>query len=1294
MKNRATIGIIGVLVLILIVAVVTALQFNENPSIDNNDNLTTTHNIVCRWNASTDVIETNVSWYKNNNLFRQDNNISTNYSIVSSSNTSKGENWECNVTIYNGSTTLSQSTSITVQNTPPTKPVIKNSTNQDIGYEDSLLEDQHTYYTIHSTDADNDTLIYQHTYIGVDFCSVNQNTGAVDCYPTNETGSTQFTFLAHDGQNPVGTVVNLTIIPVNDPPEFSLSNQTIYENETLNYSVTASDDEDHIPLTFTVVPGLTELAGVTIEQINNYTSNIIFEPDGIGGHVGNWTITINVTDTNGSDSKSTIHNFTLEVLEVNHYPNITYISNNPANQTDPYLLQMNATDNYDNNTLNFSITPNCSLTNPWTNLTQVNWSVKNGNNVTSYATANWTGVLTNNHIACRNITITITDALGATDTENILLNISNINDAPTIHNYSKKLDILNNEYIYNLTGYESAPLKYQVNATDPDLLVEYNAALDSFQELLFYNTNETTDTFIRDHLDNNTGLINITAADMNRTGNFTVLITVTDFNNMSVNKTLKLEVLPNSPPTFNQTLEETCFERDNLNHNQSCYLNMSQYASDPESVSGDYVANFTDDSTKFNITNNGIIHFNATQEMVGTYRFNITITDTKGASTVDELTLYINNTNNKPDIGAINTPQPPSAMYHNQDKNNVINIPITDLDLELSGTNTSYSNYSYEDHNVTWYNNNLTQNITSYLSLSNSPVIVGDTATYQLTIDTSLEIGVYNITINVKDNYLSHTNTSTYDNDSTGFVFRIYNTTAPPEILEVYPYGEPQANTTILDWLNLSNTSTKEYTYIGVSENTSMIFNHTAWDENPANLTYRWVYDGTELNSSSLFNYNSSASFYNSRRAMKYYFGFFEAENVPSSTHNLTLTVIDGYDNSLKDNFTWHINVTNHNRPITFNNSLPNVTIKISRDETDMDLWDSDETYGFYDPDYDYDGDGQIELLEGNYSISYTVSDPLCDGFATINVSDPYHSILYNNETVMRGHGMLAKATQVGNCSVSFNATDGEYIATSNTINITVETVGDDSPETIETVEESGTRTVIETEQVEVPVPEEIEKPIPIDIVLPDMVTVYENNSIDIPLTITNTWNQTVMGVRLGYETNDTLNYTVKFERDYFYRLDPGEEIKTKMTVIGYRVGGLYEILVTADVTDPEYKDTAKIYLNSIEQSSTGAQVKTLIRFAQDLLTKNKECQELSEVLDQARESAEVGNNKKALEQLNSVINGCKYLISQEQKLLERPGRLRNIHIPLNTEQILYMILAMSIIAAVTGTIWVFKRKP
>jgi hypothetical protein len=136
-----------------------------------------------------------------------------------------------------------------------------------------------------------------------------------------------------------------------------------------------------------------------------------------------------------------------------------------------------------------------------------------------------------------------------------------------------------------------------------------------------------------------------------------------------------------------------------------------------------------------------------------------------------------------------------------------------------------------------------------------------------------------------------------------------------------------------------------------------------------------------------------------------------------------------------------------------------------------------------------------------------------------------------------------------------------------------------------------------------------------------------------------------------------------------------------------------YEIVIWANVSDPSYKDKAIIYVNAIEKARGNQSVTSAkITFAEDLLSSNPECIELNEFIRQAKDQIDNRNYEQASNILDSVIQGCKYLVSQSRLKDERPTGF-TIGINLDSVPYLKPILIVFFILLTAGIVLTFKLK-
>jgi len=186
-----------------------------------------------------------------------------------------------------------------------------------------------------------------------------------------------------------------------------------------------------------------------------------------------------------------------------------------------------------------------------------------------------------------------------------------------------------------------------------------------------------------------------------------------------------------------------------------------------------------------------------------------------------------------------------------------------------------------------------------------------------------------------------------------------------------------------------------------------------------------------------------------------------------------------------------------------------------------------------------------------------------------------------------------------------------------------------------------------------------IQKKIPyiidLDIINPEPAVIYGNNTLRQVINIINTGNKTLHGIYLGAVTNSS-TAKISFSNNYINELLEGAEQKTDLIIEDYKLYNNYEIIIYANVTNPEYNDKAVIFVNALEKSRGNQSVtSTKITFARDLLSSNPECIELNEFLKKSLDLMNIGEYAEAAKVTDAVIQGCKYLVSQSKLKDESP---------------------------------------
>ncbi len=225
----------------------------------------------------------------------------------------------------------------------------------------------------------------------------------------SETTSDSFTYRVTDGAGGEDTAtVNITIIPINDPPTISGTPPTsVAEDTAYSFTPTASDPDAGDTLTFSIT-NKPSWAG-----FNTATGKLSGTPG--NGDVGTTSgIVITVTDSAGASAS--LPPFNLTVTNVNDPPTISGTPPTSVAEDTAYSFTPTASDPDAGDTLTFSITNKPS------------WAGFNT------ATGKLSGTPGNGDVGTTSgIVITVTDSAGASASlPPFNLTVTNVNDPPTI----------------------------------------------------------------------------------------------------------------------------------------------------------------------------------------------------------------------------------------------------------------------------------------------------------------------------------------------------------------------------------------------------------------------------------------------------------------------------------------------------------------------------------------------------------------------------------------------------------------------------------------------------------------------------------------------------------------------------------------------------------------------------------------------------------------------------------------------------------------------------------------------
>lgn len=731
------------------------------------------------------------------------------------------------------------------------------------------------------------------------FIVINQTDSNVSFIPfPNWFGNETINFTVTDGYNTsTSNNIFLNVTPINDAPIFpTIINRTIAYNVSFHLEINVYDN-DSSEIYFSDNSSM-----FNISKQNSTGALINFVPS--FSDIGTHDIILWANDT------EMIGNVTIRLIVINNAaPVLTFINGANATENNWFNMTVYATDSdgdnvtfYDNVTFFEVITTNKSGANAIGNISFLPTDANVGN---------WT------------IMINATDVWGKTVSQTFQLNITEINFPPTL------------SYIPNQTvkiGY-LFQLLIASYASDPDL------------DSLLYSSDSTI--FVPNY---NTGLISVTVNN-SQAGIYAVNISITD-QQLNASQIVYFNVVNNTPPNITSYTPENLSQNITEPDSQIFSVNVTD-------VDGDNLTYtwYRNDTLLESGPWNSSWNFSGNFSTYGFYFVKITVSDGIDNATMN-WTLFINNSNRGPyfnwtiqnitwaeDVNLtdqINLDDHFSDPDFNESINFSVwnNVNVTILINSSTHNVTFMPDQNWYGLEVIWFcmndswdyicSNNVTLNVTP---VNDAPLL------YEISNQTNLSVGqvheIYLTSFDVDNDSMNFTadttffNVSTFENGTRGYIlitpgstmvgmnlinisvydngdtnlsayqlvrFEVSGNNSYPNITGVYPIGLPAYNFVNFSMYNRYLLSDNK-TYINGTENNTIFFNITTYDEDGDSLTYSWYVDGTLNNTASNFSWYMS----------------FES----NGTRNITVRIFDGKFNNT-DEFSWIVNVSDLNRPSIF----------------------------------------------------------------------------------------------------------------------------------------------------------------------------------------------------------------------------------------------------------------------------------------------------------------------------------------------------------------------------------------
>ncbi len=526
-----------------------------------------------------------------------------------------------------GTATINRTTTVTVSNVNRLPVVTTIPSSMTINKGDPLTYDQ----VEKATDPDGETLTY--TYSGWKSGSTSQVFPiSVDSLPTNS----QYTLnvSVSDGTASSSKAITITVADWsgNSSPVLSaIGNKTVVENNALSFTANATDSDGD-----TLIWSTSELpAGA---GFNTSTRVFTWTPDYT--QAGSYPVTITVSDgKNGVDSET----ITINVNNNNRLPVLSALVNKTTIEGGIVSFSLSASDP-DEDTLSYSIDP-----------------MPTGATFNSqYRSFIWFPDY--DSAGVHELTVTVTDPHGGSDSDTMTITVTNINRAPTIPTIGAK------------SVAEGSALQFAINGTDPD-----------GDALTYQASNSPVGATLTD------GVFRWTP-DYDDAGSYNVTFIVRDPANQSAMETVTITVTDtNRPPVLAAIGAKTVDEGQ--------VLSFSLSATDPEGQALTYSASGLPTGASFNATNK-TFSWTPGNGSDGSYSVVFTVSDAGGATDSETVTISVGNVNRPPVLTAI----PAKTIAENQTL--TFTVSATDPDGDIltfyAGVAPSGATFDLTTHAYTW----------------------------------------------------------------------------------------------------------------------------------------------------------------------------------------------------------------------------------------------------------------------------------------------------------------------------------------------------------------------------------------------------------------------------------------------------------------------------------------------------------------------------------------------------------------------------------------------------------------
>jgi len=909
------------------------------------------------------------------------------------------------------------------------------------------------------------------------------------------------------------------------------------------------------------------------------------------------------------------------------------------------------------------------------------------------------------------INLTVTDDTeGVTVSETIYIYVNYTEFEVTLDSVSdlNGSNALYEDYTFYVNATDEDLLILDGDVKEEDLTFYSNTSWLSYDsKATSSDTNYSTATFIVDH--SAALLLNISG------GNYTVKINVTDVIGNSANRTFVIEIRNETAPEWNDTLADPVVL--NLIEGTLFEYNVSKNVSDvdaADTITFYYINNSGEfcslNDTTFNRTT-GIINFTPTDCDVGYHNVTIIASDSY-LNASQQFNFTIANIADSPEVNSLNNGTGgisiANASTYNLSEGStlILELVINDddflipsgqrdifynetLTVDVVATNStgqeeslfefSFVEYGSSSSQSASYNASFTPtgdqvdnytiwinvsdnsgdlvNRTFYLNISSTP----DPPDITLIENQSITIHDYfNITVNAIDdeddrdgvnlNYSIYPLSATYPNltinNITGVI--IFNFENNESYAGIWGY-----NVTVNDsdnqgdyqvfyvtvYGNQTLLSPSEGIIFNVTENSASLLNFTTNHSVGDNLTYEFRVDSITC-------------------------AYQNASNCDYGGLSLRET-LNSFGNGSATNWSFTSNYTDE----TYGN-LKNLSIKVYPNTTNINSTQRDSVATYFNfslnvshtnsPPVAYESIGSSS---GTYGASSPISFNLLNHFRDYDYLDTYYqqNVVFTISSSASTSGIMAESYIPGNVLTWEGLISSWslqlYAATVLEESVTI--MANDSYESVNLTAFTVTFTAPSTTTTTVPTSgggggTTKLKHYSLKLIVPQDVTISDQNYIDIPFMVQNNGQVDLKGINL----NSFVRYNDEFSEDvrislgdsYIEELKYGQSENFSMRIFANtQRSGRYKATILANVTTPKFSDCGEFFIDLRRTNETEAE--QILIFTEKLVAENPECLELTEILNEAKEAFVLGEYSNSLRLATEATEACEDAITANEQI-------------------------------------------